>query len=67
VGVSKEAWIIKGDVPPELLFGVLCTPKGGTESTTPTPTKLSKRQLARLKSQNGIASKRNRAKKKSKQ
>ena len=64
--VSKDAWVIKGDVPPELLFGVICTPKGGTESTTPTPTKLSKRELARLKSQNGIASKRNRGKKKSK-
>jgi hypothetical protein len=66
VSVSKEKWIIKGEVPSELLFGVLCTPQGGTETTTPSPTRLSKRELARLKNQDRTPSKRSRRKNKPK-
>jgi hypothetical protein len=66
VSVASKKWVIQGEVPPEVLFGVLCTPEGGTESTTPRPTRLSKRELARLKKQDNVEGKQNRRKKKSK-
>lgn len=66
MSVANEKWVIKGEVPPELLFGLPCAPQGGTESTTPKPTGLSERELARLKKQDGISSKKNRRKSKSK-
>jgi hypothetical protein len=65
VRVANKKWVIKGEIAPEVLFGVLCEPEGGVETTTSCPTRMSERELAKLRSQNGIASKRNRRSKKS--
>jgi hypothetical protein len=57
--------VVKAEVPPELLSGVPYAPQGGVEITTPNPTKLSQRELARLKKQAGMPVKKNRRKSKS--
>ena len=61
---ASGKWVVKGEVPPELLYGVPCVPQGGIEITTPNPTKLSERELARLKKQAGMPGKKNRRKNK---
>ncbi len=33
---ASGKWVVKGEVPPELLYGVPCVPQGGIEITTPT-------------------------------
>ena len=62
---ASGKWVVKGEVPPELLYGVPYAPQGGIEITTPNPTKLSQRELARLKKQAGMPGKKNRRKSKS--
>ena len=62
---ASGKWVVKGEVPPELLYGVPCRPQGGIEITTPNPTKLSERELEKLKKQAGMPGKKNRRKNKS--
>lgn len=62
---ASGKWVVNGEVPPELRYGVPCVPQGGIEITTSSATKLSERELAKLKKQAGIPGKKNRRKNKS--
>lgn len=66
MSAASGKWVIKGDIPSEVLFGIVCEPRGGIESTTPNPTRLSAKELAKLKSQDSVPATKGRRKNSSK-
>lgn len=63
---AKGKWVIKGEVPREVLYGLLLEPEGGVEVTTPHPTSLTRAELAKLINQDKPSRNKRRDKRKTK-